>query len=94
MTTCYVNKNSKTNGDHEVHAATCWFLPTADNRLLSGEFGNCADAVKKAKSTICNPTDAPIAALRATSHENRCCNSTWYTDPSALSGRYFAYNCL
>jgi len=49
MTTYYVNKNPQINGDHEVHAATCWFLPTADNRLLLGEFAACADAVREAE---------------------------------------------
>ena len=45
----YVNKNAQANGDHEVHTASCAFLPDPDNRLYLGDFTNCRDAVKEAK---------------------------------------------
>jgi hypothetical protein len=49
MTTYYVNNNAQLNGDHEVHTASCMYLPI--NKLYLGEFSNCADAVSKAKLT-------------------------------------------
>jgi len=45
----YVNKNEQPNGDHEVHTVSCLHLPTTENRLYLGYFGNCADAVREAK---------------------------------------------
>ncbi|MFT5777743.1 MAG: hypothetical protein ACI837_000691 [Crocinitomicaceae bacterium] len=45
----YVNKNVQANGDHEVHQATCLFLPNEVNRINLGEFFNCATAVEAAK---------------------------------------------
>jgi hypothetical protein len=51
MDNYYVNKNEQPNGDHEVHAVSCIFLPIAENRLYLGFFDNCAEAVKEAKKT-------------------------------------------
>jgi hypothetical protein len=45
----YVNKKVQVNGDHEVHQATCLFLPSDMNRINLGEFFNCSDAVEVAK---------------------------------------------
>lgn len=45
----YVNDNAQANGDHEVHNASCKYLPSANNRTYLGSFDNCADAVKEAK---------------------------------------------
>jgi hypothetical protein len=45
----YVNKNAQANGDHEVHAAGCSFMPDAENRIYLGEFSTCAPAVREAK---------------------------------------------
>lgn len=45
----YVNKNTQSNGDHEVHDEHCKYLPSAENRIYLGEFSNCKDAVKEAK---------------------------------------------
>jgi len=47
----YVNKNAQSNGDHEVHTANCFYLPTIENRLYLGMFSSCGDAVKEAKKT-------------------------------------------
>ena len=44
----YVNKNSQSNGDHEVHRDDCSYLPDPANRLYLGYFSNCADAVREA----------------------------------------------
>lgn len=60
----YVNKNSQSNGDHEVHEEICRYLPIAENRKYLGDFSNCRDAVKEAKRTYsqsngcytCSPT--------------------------------------
>lgn len=45
----YVNKNSQSNGDHEVHKVTCSRLPEASNRIYLGDFTFCSEAVKAAK---------------------------------------------
>lgn len=45
----YVNNKAQTNGDHEVHKKTCDYLPS-DKEYL-GDFGNCTEAVNKAKKT-------------------------------------------
>lgn len=49
MTRFYVNKVAQTNGDHEVHTATCSFLPAPEHRLYLGEYADCRPAVAKAK---------------------------------------------
>lgn len=45
----YVNKNAQSNGDHEVHRATCDWLPIPENRLYLGEFTSSWQAVQEAK---------------------------------------------
>ncbi|MDR6781909.1 hypothetical protein ABIE26_001602 [Pedobacter africanus] len=45
----YVNKQTQSNGDHEVHDEDCYRLPTAENRLYLGEFYTCHSAVVEAK---------------------------------------------
>ncbi len=45
----YVNKNAQNNGDHEVHRATCSWLPTPENRQYLGEFWTSQEAVREAK---------------------------------------------
>ncbi|MGB3467343.1 MAG: hypothetical protein WBA74_18815 [Cyclobacteriaceae bacterium] len=49
MKTYYVNKNTQSNGDHEVHEESCRFLPHVANRLFLGEFANCRGALVAAK---------------------------------------------
>lgn len=44
-----MNKNAQDNGDHEVHAEGCSWMPKLENRLYLGYFTNCQDAVKEAK---------------------------------------------
>jgi len=61
MASYYVNKNSQANGDHEVHRTGCSFMPNAENRQYLGEFTNCRDAVKKAKTFTLKLMDAIIA---------------------------------
>lgn len=46
----YVNKNSQSNGDHEVHKDGCSFMPSIENRIYLGYFSDCKDAVNKAKT--------------------------------------------
>jgi hypothetical protein len=50
--TYYVNKNEQRNGDHEVHADGCSWMPNPENKQNLGEFSNCQDAVKEAKKTF------------------------------------------
>ena len=45
----YVNKNAQPNGDHEVHRATCAWLPAVENRLYLGEFSSSYEALIAAK---------------------------------------------
>ncbi|WP_367866635.1 hypothetical protein [Pedobacter sp. WC2423] len=46
----YVNKNAQGNGDHEVHAEDCIYLPNTGNRTYLGEFSSCIGAVATAKN--------------------------------------------
>lgn len=49
MAVYYINKNSQSTGEHEVHKDNCSYLPEPSNRQYLGEYSNCKDAVKKAK---------------------------------------------
>lgn len=41
----YVNTRPQPNGDHEVHAADCAWLPSKENRRYPGQFSSCHGAV-------------------------------------------------
>ncbi len=45
----YVNRNTQSNGDHEVHQTGCSWLPKPENRIFLGVFDNCKGAVREAK---------------------------------------------
>lgn len=45
----YVNKNPQPSGEHEVHKATCKFLPDRNNCICLGYFERAYDALIKAK---------------------------------------------
>lgn len=45
----YVNKKAQRNGDHEVHRATCSWLPELENRQYLGDFATSQQAVREAK---------------------------------------------
>ena len=45
----YVNKKAQDNGDHEVHRATCTWLPDAENRLYLGDFATAQAALCEAR---------------------------------------------
>lgn len=47
MARYYVNNNSQSNGDHEVHVSGCNHMPSDTSYL--GSFTNCKDAVRAAK---------------------------------------------
>ena len=49
MARYYMNKNSQTNGDHEVHKEGCNRMPLIQNRLFIGNFLSCRQAVAAAK---------------------------------------------
>ncbi len=46
----YVNKKTQSNGDHEVHKESCFYLPSPLNRIDLGEHLTCSSAVVKAKT--------------------------------------------
>lgn len=46
----YVNTKAQSNGDHEVHVEGCQYMPVSANKIFLGEFANCHDAVRAAKS--------------------------------------------
>jgi hypothetical protein len=45
----YVNNNEQANGDHEVHAQPCQWLPEPQNRTYLGVFDSCRAAVAEAR---------------------------------------------
>ena len=45
-----MNKNSQSNGDHEVHKEGCSWMPKPENQLPLGDFPSCHGAVAKAKT--------------------------------------------
>lgn len=45
----YVNRKAQANGDHEVHDATCKWLPADENRQYLGYFASCTGAVTEAR---------------------------------------------
>jgi len=49
MSKYYVNKNSQSNGDHEVHKYGCSYMPKEENRIYLGDFDSCGPAVREAK---------------------------------------------
>lgn len=44
-----VNTRAQDNGDHEVHTATCRYLPSLVNRLGLGTHSSCRSAVQAAR---------------------------------------------
>ena len=50
----YVNKSASNDNKHEVHSATCVFLPVESNRISLGEFFTCTTAINKAKEHFDN----------------------------------------
>lgn len=46
-----INKNSQSNGDHEVHNKTrgCSFMPSLENQIDLGYHATCHGAVAEAK---------------------------------------------
>ena len=45
----YLNKNSQSTGEHEIHKETCYRRPDAMNEIFLGYFYNASDAKKEAK---------------------------------------------
>lgn len=45
----YVNKNTQSNWDHEVHSSSCSWLPDVNNRIYLWDFNWCKDAIIEAK---------------------------------------------
>lgn len=49
MARYYLNRKQQSNGDHEVHASTCTYVPDLQNRIDLGEHATCQSAVRRAK---------------------------------------------
>ncbi len=49
MAAYYVNNNSQSNGDHEVHVTGCIYMP--GNKSYLGDYSSCSPAVTEAKKT-------------------------------------------
>ena len=45
----YVNDNSQSNGDHEVHTSNCSWLKLVVSKTDLGEHASCGPAVAKAQ---------------------------------------------
>ncbi len=45
----YINKNKQENGDNEIHASWCVWMPNPDNRIYLGIFNNGIEAVIEAR---------------------------------------------
>ncbi len=45
MASYYVNSVAQLNGDHEVHAQGCSYMPAEANRIPLGSFEKCNAAV-------------------------------------------------
>lgn len=45
----YVNRNAQPGGDHEVHMASCSYLPAPKNRVYLGDFRSCEAALREAR---------------------------------------------
>lgn len=50
----YVNKVAQVTGEHEVHRATCSWLPNTENRLYLGEFATSYEAIREARKYYLN----------------------------------------
>ena len=46
----YVNDNTQSNGDHEVHRSDCYWLSLAASKTYLGYFDGCSGAVQKART--------------------------------------------
>ncbi|MBQ9313676.1 MAG: hypothetical protein IJ220_01555 [Clostridia bacterium] len=49
MARYYVNKNSQSTGEHEVHKEGCYRMPLTQNQIFLGYFPNANYAVREAK---------------------------------------------
>ena len=45
----HVSKESKNNGEHEIHKSTCSFLPVSEKRIFLGFLSSCNEAIAEAK---------------------------------------------
>ena len=45
----YVNQNAQNNGDHEVHRATCSWLPESENCQYLGDLATSQEVVREAR---------------------------------------------
>ena len=48
MAEYFVNQSAQANGDHEVHAIGCLYMPSPLGRQYLGNFPGCAEAIAAA----------------------------------------------
>lgn len=65
----YLNLNSQSNGDYEVHKGNCYWKPTSNYEYL-GEFYSCASAVAEAKRRH------PFKRINGCKHCSKACHTT------------------
>lgn len=57
MSYYYVNKNSQSTGEHEVHISGCPYMPFVSNQEYLGNFTDCKAAVEEAKKNHYSNSD-------------------------------------
>lgn len=46
----YYNKNTDSNGNHEVHTSNCSYRPNSSNSVLIGYENSCQSAIQQVKN--------------------------------------------
>lgn len=54
MAEYYLNRNTQTTGEHEVHKASCFRMPEPQNRMYLGSFLDAKEAVREARRYFVN----------------------------------------
>lgn len=67
----YLNKNAQPTGEHEIHKASCKFLPHMSNCIKLGYFYRAYDALIAAKNIIAMLMVAIIVLQKFTKSKNR-----------------------
>lgn len=70
MNRYYLNNNRQANGDQEVHASGCTWLPNENNRIYLGTFSHCSMAVLEAKRKY------PLSKINGCYYCSRDCHTS------------------
>ncbi len=54
MDSYYLNLAAQAKGEHEIHTASCVYLPDRPHREFLGVFDDCHEAIRKAKDYFDN----------------------------------------